>query len=178
MIHFCIMGAHEGELTAERKVCVTIFGACELKRPTLAKQIIEMRQNSHTGAPVRSHFFITICGATELLAPTLAEEYLAMQEAIRAGTLTVEEWDAAIAQLGSDSGFQYGSLTLMGGFDSNGVPEESAEVDGLAINQHLGRIPEPAGRTLEFGVGRSGSERAAVVRQAFASAAATAAAAG
>lgn len=169
MFHFCIMGGHEGELTADQQVCVTLFGGCELKRPTLAKQIIEMRRRPQGAMPKRIHFFITICGGTVLRTPTLAEEFLAMQEAVRAGLLALEDWDSAVARLGTDGAFQVGSFTLMGGFSSDEVPAENEEIDGLAINRHLGHISEHAGKTLELGVGRSGSERAAVLRQAFAS---------
>ena len=83
MIHFCIFGAREGELTPDQRVCVTAFGACSLKRPPIAKLLVEARRRSKEGLTKRSHFFITICGATELKLPTLAEEYLAMNEAVK-----------------------------------------------------------------------------------------------
>ncbi|MEE9295097.1 MAG: hypothetical protein V3W34_09095 [Phycisphaerae bacterium] len=168
MFHFCIFGSREGELTPDQKVCITAFGACELRRPTLAKLLIESRQRAKAGLPKRTHFFITICGATELKLPTLAEEYLAMQEAVNSGVLTVGDWDAAMTHLSSDDVFQCDSLTIMGGFGSHELPAENEEVDGLALNRHLGHIPEQAGQMLELGVGQRGSQRAAIVRQAFA----------
>ena len=170
MFHFCIMGGREGELTPDQKVCITIFGGCELRRPTLAKQIIESRRRSSAGLPKRSHFFVTICGATELKLPTLAEEYLAMQEAVKSGVLAMGDWDAAMTHLVSDDVFQCDSFTLMGGFGSHELPAENEEVEGLAINRHLGHIPETAGKMLELGVGQRGAQRAAIIRQAFASA--------
>ena len=35
-----VFGSHEGPLSAEKKCCFTVFGSCELKRPTLARQMI------------------------------------------------------------------------------------------------------------------------------------------
>ncbi|MCH7526209.1 MAG: hypothetical protein IID39_02120 [Planctomycetes bacterium] len=168
MVHFCICGAHEGHLGPDKKTYVTIFGACELTRPTVAKQIIDMRRRAAAGLPkTRSHFFVTICAATELKAPTLAEEYLDMQEAVKAGVITLEEWDSAVARLSAEEAFQIGSFTIMGAFDGSEVPSENEEVEGLALNRHLGHIPEQAGTTLELGVGQRGSQRTAVLRRAL-----------
>jgi hypothetical protein len=169
MVHFCVCGAHGGQLSPDKRFYVTICGACELKRPTVAKQIVEMRRRSAAGMPqVRNHFFVTVCGATEIKVPTLAEEYIDMKEAVKGGMITLEEWDVAVAQLSADESYRVGSFTLMGAFEDCELPSENEEVDGLAINRHLGHIPEEAGTTLELGVGRSGSQRTAVLRRALA----------
>ncbi len=170
MFHFCIMGGHGGELTAGQKVCVVVFGGCEFRLPTLAKQILENRRRAQHGLPKRTHLFITICGGTQLKSPTLAEEFMAMREAINSGVLTMEDWDAAVVELAAEEGLRYASVTLMGGFDASELPEENEEVDGLAINRHLGHIPDEAGTTLELGVGQRGAQRVAIVRRALATA--------
>ncbi len=170
MFHFCMFGGHEGELSGDQEVFVTMFGACELRKPTIAKQLMEHRTRTNAGLPRRKHFFVTLFGATELKSPTLAEEFLSMQEAIRSGALSVGDWDSALAHLSSGDGYQYGSFTFMAGMSSSELPDENEEIEGLAINRHLGHIDNEAGQTLEMGVGRGGAQRASVVRQALASA--------
>lgn len=167
MIHLCLFGAHGGELSLDKRVYITIFGCCELKRPTIARQIIEMRQRSSTGKPAPFRFFMTLFGSTEVKAPTLCEEYLDLQDGLRAGLLTLEEWDRAVAQVGVASSLRVSSFTLFGAFGSNELPSEDEELDRLALNNHLGHIPENAGRALMMAVGQDGSQRPAAVRQAI-----------
>ncbi|NOS99167.1 MAG: hypothetical protein HOP29_00900 [Phycisphaerales bacterium] len=165
MIQFCIFGGHEGQLNTEKKIYVTIFGGCELKKQTLARRIVESRRRPSNGEPSRRRFFfVTIFGGTEVKLPTLAEEYLDMQDAMRAGLITPADWEAA--QL-LDEDVNYGSFTAFGGFEASHLPSEDEEVEGLAINRHLGHIPENAGHMLEHAVGRSGSHRTAILRQAL-----------
>lgn len=168
MFHFCIMAGHDGELSADQKVCFTLFGGCSLRRPTLAKRIMEARRRQQSGLPRQTHFFVTICGGTELRTPTLAEEYLAMREAVGSGAINLAEWDMLAAQLAANESFTYGSFTLMGGFSGAELPPENEEVEGLAIARHVGNIPETAGKMLELGVGQAGAHRASFIRQAFA----------
>ena len=166
MIHFCIFGGHEGQLVSERKVYVTLFGGCELKQPTLAKRIVEKRRLDAAGQPHRrQNFFVTLFGGTSIKLPTLSEEYMDLRDSIRAGLLTLEEWDAAIPEVGNES-TSFGSFTAFGSFEASELPSEQEEIEGLAIQRHLGNIPENAGKTLEFAVGQGGSNRTAVIRQA------------
>ena len=44
MVQFCLFGGYEGPLSAEKKVCFTVFGGSTLNRPTLARQMIAARQ--------------------------------------------------------------------------------------------------------------------------------------
>ena len=170
MIHFCLCGGHEGQLSPDKKFYVTIFGACELKRPTLAKQIIDMRRRAEAGLPQSSsHFFVTICGATEIKSPTLAEEYLDYKDAIASNMFTPEEWHAAVARFSGDDAMRIDSFTLCGAFSANELPSENEEVEGLALNRHLGHIPDHAGTMLEMAVGQAGSQRASLIGRAFAS---------
>jgi len=167
MVHFCIFGGHEGLLSNEKKLYITIFGGCELKQPTLAKRIIERRRLLAAGlSSSRQSFFITMFGGTSIKVPTLAEEFLDLRDAIRSGLLTPDDLDSAMAQVGNES-MSYGSFTAFGGFETGDLPSEEEEVEGLAINRHLGHISDSAGRTLEFGVGQSGSPRTAILRRAL-----------
>lgn len=170
MIHFCVFGGHDGQLSPDKKFYVTICGACELKRPTLAKQIIEMRRRAEAGLPQpSSHFFVTIFGYTGIVSPTLAEEYLDYKDAIASHMLTPEEWHAAVVRLSGDEGMRIDSFTLCGAFAANELPGENEEIEGLALNRHLGHIPENAGTMLEMAVGQGGSQRASLIGRAFAS---------
>ncbi len=170
MIHFCMFGGHKGRINSGEMIYVTIFGGCELKQPTLAKRINEMRRRQSAGLPVRRrNFFINIFGGASITHPTLAEEYLDLQDALRAGAFTLDEWDVEVARLGSES-VSSGSFSFCGGFDSDSLPSEKDEIEGLALNRHLGHITTDAGRTLEFGVGQRGAQRTAVLRQAVSSA--------
>ena len=60
------------------------------------------------------------------------------------------------------------SFTLMGGFSECELPSEDEEVDSLALQRHLGHIPESAGQILQYGIGRRGAERFATLRRALA----------
>jgi len=171
MVHFCVFGGHSGELAPGRRVYVTLFGGCELKRPTLAKQVLEMRSRGGVQqAPRGQHVFITICGATELKVPTLAEEFIDLQDALTSGLIKPEEWDWAVSQLAAVETRSVGSFTLFGAFESSTLPEEDEELDALALSSYVGRLSEAAVQMLRLGVGQSGSNRSAVVRQAVASA--------
>lgn len=168
MFHFCIFGGHGGQLSPDKRFYVTICGGCEVKRPTLARQLIDKQRRGQLGSPGQSHYFITICGGTEVKAPTLAEEYLDLRDALQAGALTLAQWDSVMAQLAVQPAMRIESFTLCGGFDSDALPGESEEIEGLALNRHAGQIPDAAGQVLELGVGQAGAARTALIRQAVA----------
>lgn len=174
MIQFCIFGGHSGELSPDRKIYITICGGCELKRPTLARQVIQARRagraNGMEAASQRGYLFVTLFGGTGLKAPTLAEEFLDLQDALQSGLITLDDWDWAITQLASYDGTKYATLTLCGGFEAVELPEEDEELDALAVNNYVGRVPEMAAKMLQLGVGQAGSNRSAIVRQAVAAA--------
>ena len=170
MVHFCIFGAHEGQLTATRKLYVTVFGSCILKRPTIARQIVDMRQRNSQSFSRKAQFFVTIFGGTELKSPTLAEEYVDLQDAVSAGLIKLEEWDVGIAQIAANDSYAIGSLTLFGGFGAAELPSEDEELDAMALGNYAGRVPTPAVNMLQLGVGQGGSNRSAIIRQAIATA--------
>jgi hypothetical protein len=104
-------------------------------------------------------------GAVDIKCPTLAEEFIDLREMINNGTLSMDDLDRAIADLGR-SDVSIASFTLMGGFSENALPEEEEEIESLAVQRHLGTISDSAGQVLQFGVGQRDAERRATLRRA------------
>ncbi len=167
MVNFCIFAGSEGELSAGKRLYVTVFGGCELRRPTLARQIVEWRRSGGGGAlKPRTAFFLTLFGGVSISAPTLAEEFLDLQDAVRSNLITLEDWDRAIGQLSSGDLVRTASITVFGAFEGASLPDENSELDKLAAMQHLSRIPPEAVQSLMLGVGQRGPQRHAVIREA------------
>lgn len=168
MIHFCIMSGHEGSLGSDNKVYLTLMGACELVRPTLARQIVARRQREQQGkSRLPRQMFLTLMGVTGITAPTLAEEFIDLQELLKGGELRMEDWERAMGDIGR-SDVLASSFTLMGAFSECELPSENAEVDSLALHRHLGNISDGAGHVLQHGIGQRGAERRATLRRALA----------
>jgi hypothetical protein len=167
MINFCIFGGHEAQLSPEKRLYVTIFGGCEVKRTTAVRQIVEYREVARNGRPPTACFVLTIFGGTEIAAPTLADEYLDLLEAVRSGSLTFDEWDRAMPRI-ARLGPHVASFTLFGGMSADQLPSEDQELDGIALQRHLGTIPPDAAQILTLAVGTAGAQRLAAVRQAVA----------
>ncbi len=168
MFNFCVFGAQCGELSFTKKLYVTLFGGCDLKRPTIAKQVLIAKRRGNPESLLRGQFFLTVFGAVEIKSPTLAEEFLDLQDAMRSGLLTWSDWDDAVARLSLSASGKISSLTLFGGMESNALPTEDEELDALALSQHLGRVSDVASRTLMLAVGQAGAQRPAAVRHAVA----------
>ncbi len=166
MLQLCIFGGHAGLLTPEKKCYFTIFGGCELRRPTLAKQIISSEQSDKRNLPTPKMIFITLFGGTDIKCPTLAEEYLDLKAAVESRVLDLNNWDTYISRLDSWQSSSLMSLTLFAAFNETNLPSEDQEVEGLALQRHLGKISEESGRILEMGVGQKGSGRQSVIHQA------------
>lgn len=167
MLQWCMFGGYEGILGPEKKVYFTMFGSCELRRPTLARELIAMKRSPSGGPSGGRKLIITIFGGTEIKCPTLAEEFLDLREAVGTGALDVKRWDAYMADLERWQHSTVASFTLFGGFEESAVPEEDEEVESLALHRHLGNIDDDSGRVLELGVGQAGSQRRAVIHQAL-----------
>ena len=165
MIHATIFGGHEGQLQPDKRFYLTLFGSCELRRPTVARQLLEQQQASRNLRVDRKPFFLTLFGAAGIKAPTLAEEFIDLREMISNGLLPREDWVRYLAELGQTEG-AVASLTVFGGFDECDLPGEDEEIDSLAVQRHLGNIPESAGQVLQYGIGQRGAERTATVRRA------------
>ena len=110
--------------------------------------------------------FITVFGATEIKSPTLAEEFLDLREAIHTGTLRDGDWDRYLAELDRYQSSALMSLTLFGSFSESELPSDDEEIEGIALQRHFGNITADSGKMLEMGVGQSGSQRHAMIRQA------------
>jgi len=188
MVKITIFGSYEGRLNLDNEFYFTLFGGCELVRPTIARQLVAKRQTErNTPKPAgkradwcgdvmgsgltcnpnrRRPFFFTMFGSTEIKAPTLAEEFIDLREAISSGVLTMEDWSRSLADLSRPEG-SIGSFTLFGGFEDDTTPSEDQEVDALAIQRHLGNVSEQASQALQLGIGQRESERRAVLGHAL-----------
>ena len=167
MIQVTIFAGHDGRFRFDKWFYLTLFAGCDLIRPTIARQLLIQRQAQHGPPPPnRKPFFLTVFGGVSLKSPTLAEEFIDLREMINTGLFSLQEWDRSLALLDrADGGIA--SLTLFGGFDECELPSENEEVDALAVQRHLGNIPEGAGQALQYGVGQHGAERTATVRRAI-----------
>jgi len=166
MIHVCIMGGHEGVIRPEKKIYFTLMGGVELKRNTVARQLLAFRQLSQQGPfKPRTQYFITIMGGAEVKLPTLVEEFIDLREMINSGSLSMDDWDKAMADI-SRSDVSVSAFTLMGGFSENVLPSENEEIESLAVQRHLGNISDSAGEVLQYGIGRKDAERRATLRRA------------
>ncbi len=167
MIQVCILGGHDGLIRPEKKIYLTLFGGCDLKRQTVARQILARRQQERDGQkhPPRQ-FFLTICGGVDIICPTLAEEFLDLRQMMDAAALSMHEWDRAMVDL-SQTDVTIASFTLMGGLSECELPPESDEIESLALQRHLGNISESAGQVLQYGIGQRDGERRATIRRAI-----------
>jgi hypothetical protein len=94
MVQVTIFGGHDGRLRYDKWLYITLFGGCELVRPTVARQILMSRQAASPERPKqRKPFFLTLFGGAEITSPTLAEEFIDLRELISSGLLTLSDWD-------------------------------------------------------------------------------------
>jgi hypothetical protein len=168
MAHFSMFGSNDGPLVPGRDFYITIFGGSDLKRLPAASQIAELRQRPAYDRNNSQYVFCTLFGGTTLTWPTLAEEYLALRDALRARTITFDDWDRSLARPGGPGPLRVLSFTLFGSFDGEVLPREDKELDDLSLQRHLGQIPEPAVQVLMLAIGQTGVQRLAAVRQAVA----------
>jgi hypothetical protein len=166
MIQFCIFGGQTSELGDRSKVYVTIFGVTEVRRLTLAKQL--MQRQRAVLEQVARHYFVTLFGGAGLKLPTLAEEYLDLREALRSGALRIDEWDRGAADLTRDSRRWISSFTMFGAFDDAEAPSEEEELDRLALYGQMGSITPAVADLLSVAAGQANVSRSAMVRQALA----------
>jgi hypothetical protein len=163
MVHFCVFGSYEGPLASERRLHVTLFASCDLHRLPLAHTIAAWRHGGQNFAG--GHFFLTVFGSTTLASPPLAEECLALLDAVRSGTFSLNDWDAAVVRPDLR---HVTTLTLFGSLMQNVVPGEEKELEALALPRQLGRISAAACDVLVLAIGQKGATRLDAVRQAAA----------
>jgi hypothetical protein len=168
MVHFSVFGGHEGQLDPNRGVYISVFGGATLRRPPFASQVIEWRRQPALAQSAWRYLFFNVFGGADLVWPTLAEEYVALREALRTGTLTLADWDELAARPEGNGPLRVSSLTVFGGFDGDALPREDRELDDLALQRHLGHIPDQAVDSLVLTIGQRGVQRLAAVRRAVA----------
>ncbi len=166
MIQVTVFSGHEGRLRYGKQFYLTIFGACELVKPTVAHRLLaEAEQKRGVLHLDQTPFFFTIFGAAEIKCPTLVEEFIDLRELLNTEGARFTNWETTITAIGRGDG-ALASFTLFGGFDECVLPTENEEVDSLALQRHLGNISDSAGQILQCGVGQRDVERYATVRQA------------
>lgn len=167
MIQVTVFSGRSGELRMDNSFYLTLFGGFELTRPTVARQILARRQAQRQGhLPGPRPFFLTIFGGGVIKCPTLAAEFIDLKETLSGGLLDMSDWKAAMGDL-DRNGPIFGSFTLFGGLDESKLPSEEQEIDSLAVQRHLGNIPESASQVLQYGIGQGGSERTATLHRAI-----------
>ena len=167
MVQVCIMSAHEGRMKPEKKFYLTIMAGQELVRPTLARQLLSWRnQQRDPEAGMQRQYFLTVMGSVEIKCPTIAEEFIDLREMIASNALNMEDWDRAMTDLSRGDLF-VASFTLMGSFEENTLPTEAEEIEALAMQRHLGNIPERASQVLQLGIGQRETERRSTLRRAM-----------
>jgi hypothetical protein len=165
MVHFSIFGGREGRLASRSCVYISVFGAASLRRPALAAQLAELKRRP-TDEQVPRLYFFSIFGGASIRWPTLAEEYLALIEALRAGSLTLEEWGRSAVQADGEEPVRLSSFSIFGGISTDALPSEDQELDDLSVQRHAGQIPESAVQALMLAIGKTGAQRLIAVRQA------------
>ncbi|MGD2110081.1 MAG: hypothetical protein PVI86_11910 [Phycisphaerae bacterium] len=168
MIQVTIFGGHDGRLRFDKWFYLTLFGGCDLIRPTMARQLLMQRQAQKEGHQIqhRKPFFLTIFGGVDIKSPTLAEEFIDLREMVNSGLMTLDEWDRSLVLLEQADG-GIASFTLFAGMSENELPSEDEEIDSLAVQCHLGNISDSASQALRYGIGQHGAERTATVRRAL-----------
>ena len=148
MIHFTIFAGTETELTANLRVCLTIFGGTDILRPTLAKQILSAKRRSRSDssggkfALRKRCLAVTVFGATSIKCPTLAEEFLDLKALLASEAITSQEWDRAVSRLADeDTGVEFITLTVFAGFGVE-FPSKSAEIERLEKQTEVGLISQ------------------------------------
>lgn len=167
MIQVCILSSHHGQFRPDKKLFLTLLGSCELVRPTIARRILTYRgEGGELIRPNTRVLFLTLLGSTRLTAPTLAAEFLDLREMISGGTLSLDEFDILMVKM-SRSNSSTASVTLLSSFADHELPSETEEINSLALQRHLGNIPEEAGHILQLGIGQPEVERHATVKRAI-----------
>ena len=167
MIRFTIFSGYEGRLRLDGTFYLTLFGGCELLRPTLARQAMARKEAERTGQGVKQRpFFLTIFGGASIKLPTLTEEFLDLRESLGGGALAIGDWERSLTDL-SRSDSLFGSFTLFGGFEEEDLPSENEEIEAIALHRHLGNLSDSAGQLLQYGIGQRDAERYATVRRAL-----------
>jgi hypothetical protein len=122
VFHLTLFGGTEGEIAPSGFTALTAFGGAELRRPTLAAQLLHLKSSRQR--PRRwwdrvlgsdKNLILTLFGGTVLQAPTLVEEYAAMAGLLRSGAVQHAEFQQLLDQLHVEAGDSPArTLTLFG----------------------------------------------------------------
>ncbi len=164
-----MFAGHDAVLSGGRDFYVTVLGGTSVRRPPTASLVSQLLRGSPGQPDHPQCTFVTVFGGTSLMWPTLSEEYLALRDALQAGSLTLEDWDRLAVVAGGGGPVRILSLTLFGSFEGDQLPREEKELDDLALQRHLGEIPESAVQILTMAIGQRGHQRLTAVRQAIVS---------
>ena len=194
MFHFTIFGGSEVTLSGQGQCIVTLFGGTDVRKPTLAKRLMQERHalssrksdpdynpnnvdkvlnvlqgNTPTGLPrtEKRHrtFLLTIFGAVELRPPSIAEKFMDMRELVSSGLISADEWDQLVGRLYQiDDLDSVSSLTLFGGMGEAALNQEE-EIKKIHSAVGLGLIDEDEERALRSVVGRDPQQVRMLLRQ-------------
>ncbi len=161
MFHYTVFGATSGEIAPTGFSALTVFGAAELRRPTLARRILHLR-NKPTDTSrswiqrIRDDdrgLLITVFGATEIHRPTLMEEYSALRSLIAASDLSPEACRQLLEQLLSgEKQDDWATFTLFGAC-STVEAKPARETKALDAAERAGMITHDHRRRLDDLIG-------------------------
>lgn len=184
MFHFTIFGGSEVTLSGTCKIIVTIFGGTDIRKPTLAKRLMQEKLSYQAEAETapkpatigdllmglsrprrRGHFILTMFGAAEIKPPSLAEEFIDMRELIASGLVGESTWDQLVGrlyQMGDMDGIS--SCTLFGAMGEEPLADEE-EIKRIQSARELGLITSDEERALRSVVGRDPQQVRMLLRQ-------------
>ena len=161
VFHLTLFGATEGEVSPAGFTALTVFSGAELRRPTLATQLVHMKNRLQTKPRAwdrilgtDKNLVLTVFGATVLTAPTLIEEYSALAGLLRAGTLTSADCGRLLDDLaaqGSETGWCR-TLTLFGACVTR-YPSADRERKALDVASRTGAVTATVRNALETVIG-------------------------
>ncbi len=194
MFHFTIFGGSEVTLTGGSQFIFTLFGGTDVRRPTLAKRLVQEKHLLQANRPPANYspdgvdkvlnfikgdptygrpdapnngkcFLLTIFGGVEIFPPSIAEEFMDMRELISSGLLDPGEWDQLVGRL-----YQMGELdsissfTLFGGMGEADVDEQE-EIKKISSACGMGLINQEEEKALRSVVGRDPQQVRMLLRQ-------------
>ena len=195
MFHFTIFGGSEVTLTGSRQLIFTLFGGTDVRKPTLAKRLMQEKHAPWSAEPAgqvdtddklhkfknffekldsgaggrpgqrSSTFLLTIFGAVELKPPSIAEEFMDMRELVSSGLIEPREWDQLVGRM-----YQMGDLDSISSFTLFAGMDEAAlseeeEIKKIASATSLGLISGDEEQALRSVVGRDPQQVRMLLRQ-------------
>ena len=157
MFHLTIFSGTEGELAPTGTTVLTFFGGAELRRPTLAQQLVHYRASRGRARSrwdwllgSQENIVVTIFGGTTVREPTLAEEHAALAAAVRSGQIDRRELPGLLDELEAHAGAK-GALRTLTFFGACVVTAWKASKERKALDAaaETGAITAAARRVLE-----------------------------